>query len=330
MFYLEKNENNEIHESVSKAEVLKHIEPKVKELMDLHLAKRKLWFSSDFLPADEKETEDKIHILNKLKLRARAIKDSARVALAMNLLTEEGLPHFHRLIAKHLGDESVWAKWNYMWTAEEDRHGNILRDYARDSRVFNFRQIEMMQFSYQQEGFNPGWDNDPYKVFVYTTLQERATQISHKNTGKTVSEEEPLLNGILSSIAADEARHFVFYRNMFKEILSVDPERALQAASSIMPAIDMPGHSMPHFREMADIIRREKIYCPEDYLSIVEEVIKYWGIEFLTGLNEKAVKAQDKILAIPARLKKIAEYIEQKSTSKSYSFNFIYDRLICT
>lgn len=330
MYYIDKNENDQINETVSKAEVLKHLEPKVKELMDSHLAKRKLWFSSDFLPAEEKEPEDNPRMLTNLRLRVKGIKDPARTALAMNLLTEEGLPHFHRLIAKHLGDDSIWSKWNYMWTAEEDRHGNVLRDYARDSRIFNFRQIEMMQFSYQQEGFNTDWDKDPYKVFVYTTLQERATQISHKNTGKSVSDTEPLLGEILNSIAADEARHFVFYRNVFKEILNIDPVRALQAASSIMPAIDMPGIAMPHFREMAEIIRREKIYGPYDYKSIVEEVIKFWGIELITGLSDQAARAQEKILAIPQRLKKIAEYIEQKSSSKSFSFEFLYNRMIYT
>ncbi|MGQ9643773.1 MAG: acyl-ACP desaturase, partial [Ignavibacterium sp.] len=162
------------------------------------------------------------------------------------------------------------------WTGEEDRHGNILRDYARDSRLFSFKEVEMMQFYYQEAGFNPNWDKDPYKVFVYTTLQERATQFSHKNTGKLVGEDEPLLNGILSNIAADEAKHFTFYRNVFKEVLKLDPNRAMVSASEIMPAIDMPGLSMPNFREMADVVRRVGIYGPRDYLSIVEEAIKFW------------------------------------------------------
>ena len=81
-----------------------------------------------------------------------------------------------------------------MWTAEEDRHGCVLRDYVRDGRLFNFRQIELMQFPYQEAGFNPDWDKDPYKVFVYTTLQEKAAQISHKNTGKYVETESLFLN----------------------------------------------------------------------------------------------------------------------------------------
>lgn len=322
------NQPTEEKEIKSKTEVLNELESKVKEWMEQHIAKRRLWFSSDFLPVDEKNTDDKNKIVDGLRHRAKGIKDPARVAVALNLLTEEGLPHFHRLIAQHLGSESFWSKWNNMWTGEEDRHGNILRDYARDSRLFSFREVEMMQFYYQEAGFNPNWDKDPYKVFVYTTLQERATQFSHKNTGKLVGEDEPLLNGILSNIAADEAKHFTFYRNVFKEVLKLDPNRAMVSASEIMPAIDMPGLSMPNFREMADVVRRVGIYGPRDYLSIVEEAIKFWEIETFTGLNELAKKAQEKILSIPKRLEKVAEYVEKRTTSKTFSFDFIYNRII--
>lgn len=315
-------------EMLSKIEVLNHLESKVKEWIDAHVSKRRLWMSSDFLPADEQNNEDQEKNVKNLRERVRGINDSARVAIAVNLLTEEGLPHFHRIIAKHLGDSSFWSKWNNMWTAEEDRHGCVLRDYVRDGRLFNFREIELMQFHYQESGFNPDWNNDPYKIFVYTTLQERATQISHKNTGKHVGSNEPLLDGILSNIAADEAKHFTFYRNVFKSILEVDPVRALQSASSIMPSIEMPGTSMPNFREIADILRRVNIYGPRDYQGIVEEVIKFWNIEFLTGLNELAAKAQEKILAIPKRLEKVAEYIELNTKKKSFSFGFIYNRIL--
>lgn len=312
----------------AKTEMLSHLEQKVQEYIKTHLSKRKLWFSSDFLPADEKFSDDQEQNLKKLRERVRGLPDSVRVAVAINLLTEEGLPHFHRIIAKHLGDESFWASWNNMWTAEEDRHGCVLRDYARDSRLFNFKQIELMQYYYQESGFNPDWDKDPYKVFVYTTLQERATQISHKNTGTLAGENEPLLNGILNSVAADEAKHFSFYRNVFKEILKLDPSRAILSAAAIIPAIDMPGLSMPNFREMADVVRRVGIYGPWDYKRIVEEAISFWEIELMTGLDELASKAQEKILAIPERLKKIGQYIETKTTSKTFSFDFIYNRIL--
>lgn len=323
-----KENNSDKSSFAQKTEVLKHLEEKVELWMKDHVDKRKLWFSSDFLPADEKMNDDQENNIKNLRDRARGLKDEVRVAVALNLLTEEGLPHFHRLIAQYLGDRSFWSKWNNMWTAEEDRHGAILRDYVRDARLFSFREVELMQFHYLESGFNPDWDKDPYKVFVYTTLQERATQFSHKNTGKLAGEDEPLLNGILSNIAADEAKHFTFYRNVFKEIINLDPNNALLSAVDIMPAIDMPGFSMPNFRDMADVVRRVGIYGPRDYKKIVEEAIKFWEIELLTGLNDLAQKAQEKILSIPKRLEKVAEYIEKRTESKTFSFDFVYNRIL--
>ena len=50
--------------------------------------------------------------------------------------------------------------------------------------------------------------------------------------------------------------------------------------------IDMPGVTMPGFKELAEVIRRAGIYGPRDYLRIVQEQIRYWKIESLQGLNE--------------------------------------------
>jgi len=316
------------YETKSKVEVLNTLEEKVKQWMNTHIEKRKLWFSSDFLPADEKNSDDDENIISKLRERVRGIKDSARVAIGLNLITEEGLPHFHRILSKYLGDDSFWSKWNYMWTAEEDRHGCVLRDYARDSRLFNFSRLDQMQYVYNEKGFDPDWDRDPYKVFVYTTLQERATQFSHKNTGDHIGKEEPLINGILNNIAADEAKHYTFYRNVFKEILKIDPDHALQSALSILPTIDMPGIKMPNFREMADVVRRAKIYSAWDYKKIVDEAIAFWNIEIMDGLNEMGRVAQDKIMALPKRLEKVAQYLDKKTEEKSFSFELIYNRIL--
>jgi acyl-[acyl-carrier-protein] desaturase len=314
------------HETREKFDILRELTPLANELMHQHNHHRRDWSPNDFLPADEQMSEDQEENLAKLRERARSIPDPARVAICVNLITEEGLPHFHRLISAHLGDESVWGDWNFLWTAEEDRHGCLLRDYTREARIFKYRHVEMMQFAYLRDGFTPSWDKDPYKVFVYTTLQERATQWSHFNTGKLVSEEEPLLFGILKCIAGDESKHFMFYRKVFKAILDIDPNRALESALAIMPAIDMPGLTMPNFKEMADVVRRVGIYGPWDYKKIVEEAIEHWKIETLTGLNDAGRQAQEKIMMIPKRLQKIAEYLDYKSKKKSFDFNFIYNR----
>jgi len=311
-------------ETLARVEVLADLEDVVHDLMEAHEAKRVLWFPSELL-APPPDTDPDHHV-RELRARAEGISLPARVALALNLLTEEGLPHFHRLLAVYLGSTSFWSKWTNLWTAEEDRHGAILHDYSRDSRILDNPVLERMQFEYLKAGFEPSWDRDPYRVFVYTTLQERATQMSHANTGKVASEYEPTIGMVLSNVAKEEARHYTFYRTIFNEVLKRDPNRALASAAEVMPAIDMPGINMPHFREMADVIRRAGIYGPRDYLKIVEEQIRYWAIETLAGLDEIGKRAQEKILQIPKRLERVADMMETRSRAKTFSFAVAFAR----
>lgn len=309
-----------------KYDVLRDIEGAVRDLISRHLSKRELWYPSEFLPADEGTDNDKQ--IAELRKRAEGVSDCARVALTLNILTEEGLPHFHRLIAHALGEEPTWREWNGLWTAEEDRHGNILRDYIRDSRLLKFSTLERLQFDYIRSGFHPRWNGDPYKIIVYTSAQEKATFVSHTNTGKLVGDREPLLYTIAQKIAQDESRHYAFYLNVFKEILARDPNLALESAADVMPGIDMPGISMANFNEYADVVRRSGIYGPRDYQKIVEQLIGSWNIGVLTQLNEIGRRAQDRIMSVPARLQKVAEFIESRINAKSFRFDVIFGRLL--
>jgi acyl-[acyl-carrier-protein] desaturase len=313
-----------LKETQAKMEVLADLEPVVDRLMQAHEAKRILWMPSELLKAPPDTDPDQF--VRELRERAQGISLPMRVALALNLLTEEGLPHFHRLLAVYLGSESFWSRWTNLWTAEEDRHGAVLHDYAHDTQVLNNPVLEKMQFDYLRAGFDPAWDKDPYRVFVYTTLQERATQVSHANTGKYASQYEPLIGVVLANVAKEEARHYAFYREIFLEVLKRDPNTALVSAATVMPAIDMPGVKMPGFREMADVIRRAGIYGPGDYIKIVEEQIRYWKLETLSDLNEAGEIAREKIMGIPARLSRIADAMVTRTRSKTFAFDVAFAR----
>ena len=300
------------------------MEQVVYDLIRDHEAKRKIWWPSDLMGSAE--LDDPETYLKEMRERADGIPDAVRISIAICLLTEEGLPHFHRLIAVHFGDDSFWRKWNNLWTAEEDRHGVVLHDYCRETRILHARSLDQLQFDYINAGFHPRWEYDPYRLFVYTSLQERATQFSHTGTGKIAEKYDPKIGYILYRVAGDEARHFGFYRQVFAEILKRDPNRALESASHVVPSLEMPGASMPNFKEYSDVIRRAGIYGPRDYQRLVEEQIAFWDIENLTGLNEMGEKAQERILQTPKRLKKIADYYEARTTEKSFSFDIVYQR----
>ena len=109
-------------------------------------------------------------------------------------------------------------------------------------------------------------------------------------------------------------------------MLKRDPDEALASAATILPSIDMPGHSLRNFNAYADVVRRSGIYGPRDYIFIVEALIKAWGIDTMCNLKEKGKKAQEKILAIPERLKKVADYIETRNKSKSFQLEFVFNK----
>lgn len=309
-----------------KSEVMASLEPLVEKLMARHLDERKLWMPSDFLPASEVMADEQLRELDELRDRVRGIPDPVRVSLALNLLTEEGLPHFHRLIAVYMGSDNTWSTWNYLWTAEEDRHGCVLHDYVRDTRLFDMRAFEGLQYQYLEAGFNPDWQYDPYQLLAYTSLQERATQAAHANTGKLAAKYDPTLQRILGHIAADESRHFRFYRDAFRGLLEVDATRAMESALKVMPRLAMPGHTIGGYVEMAEVVRRADIYGPRDYRKVVSECLEAWGIADLTPEDAAGREAQDKLMAVPERLDKLADILERRTKPKGFSFDFIYQR----
>jgi acyl-[acyl-carrier-protein] desaturase len=281
---------------------------------------------SDLVPASEHMTDEEARDARELPERASKLPDAVRVSLALNLLTEEGLPHFHRLLAVYLGSGNAWSRWNFLWTAEEDRHGCILHDYVRDTRLFDMKAFERLQYQYLEAGFDPEWDRDPYKVLAYTSLQERATQAAHANTGKLAGKYEPLIQRILGRVAADEARHFQFYRDAFIGLLEVDATRAMESALEVMPRLAMPGHTIAGYADMAEVVYRAGIYGPREYRKVVVECLDTWGIADLQPGDARGREVQAKLMAVPDRLDKLADLLEKRTKSKSFSFDFIYRR----
>jgi len=309
-------------------EVLIAAEPVLQQAMDEHLARRKLWFPNDLMPADATMDAGDDAALAEIRKNAKGLPDSVRVAVALNLLTEEGLPHFHRLIATHMGNESAWRAWNNVWTAEEDRHGCAMRDYVRDARLFNMGELEKLQYQYIAAGFDPEWEQDPYRLMAYTSLQEKATQISHANTGRLAGNHEPMLQKVLAHLAGDESRHYQFYRSTFAEILRVDSNRALAALLKVVLGFSMPGHNIDGFSGMSDVLDRSNIFGTRQYLKIVAELLEYWNIGGMTGLDAEGASAQERLMKVPARLSRVADYAQAKQQAKQYAFAFLDGRTV--
>ncbi len=296
------------------------------------------WQPSDFLP--DLSQEDWVEQVKDLRRGASGIPDELMVVLVGDMVTEEALPTYQTWLNRLHGvtdpsgvSDSPWAQWSRGWTSEENRHGDLLNRYLFLSGRVDMRSVETTIHHLIRNGFNPQTENDPYLGFVYTSFQERATKISHRNVAtlaKRAGDER--LHRICGVIAGDEARHEKAYKLFMKKIFEIDPVASTRAFALmmrkkvVMPAILMQNGSDDNlFVRFSRVAQRTGVYTARDYAEIIEELVEYWGIAALTGLSDLAAEAQEYLCNLASRYRNIAERITIGGPER---FSWIFGREI--
>ena len=184
----------------------------------------KNWQPQDFLP--DPESEQFLDEIKEIQERSKGISDDLMVVLVGDLITEEALPTYMNMLntleeTKDTtgADGTPWAQWTRKWSAEENRHGDLMNKYMWMTGKCNMKPIETTIQNLIGSGMNPKTDNNPYLGFVYTSFQERATKVSHGNTARMALEAgDDKLAKICGIIAADEGRHEIAYQRIIDEV----------------------------------------------------------------------------------------------------------------
>ncbi|WP_026351303.1 acyl-ACP desaturase [Hymenobacter aerophilus] len=305
---------------ISRSEVLQSMEGFLKENMNTFLKSVETsWQPSDFLPDSRQETFfDEVKLLRE---RAGGLSYDLLAVLIGDTITEEALPNyeawFHELDDLNRNPDNGWAQWIRGWTAEENRHGDLLNRYLYLTGRVNMREFEVSTQYLINDGFDLGTAHDPYRAFVYTSYQEMATNISHRRVGqlaRTAGDDQ--LSKLCGMIAGDENRHARVYKTFVEKIFEADPSEMMLAFEDMMrKKIVMPAHYMREmgvemgktFGHFTDAAQRLGVYTSHDYTEILDTLIQDWKIEQMTDLNAAAEKARDYIVALPNRLRRVAD-----------------------
>ncbi len=320
----------------TRLEVMNFLGQKIDDIIEQFLKKiDENWQPSDFLPESNKPEFTK-EILE-IQEQCKELPYEYMAILVGDLITEEALPTYESWLMDIEGVSKLepqgWSKWMRMWTAEENRHGDLLNKYIYLSGRVNMRQMEISTQHLIADGMDIGTATDPYKNFVYTSFQELATNISHRRTAtlaKKYGNEQ--LSKICAVIASDELRHAKAYKSFVTKIFEVDPSEMMLAFEEMMrKKIVMPAHflrqqgekistSWSHF---SDAAQRIGVYTSMDYTNIMESLIEEWNIGNICGLNGAAEKGRDYLMGLPDRFRKVAERSGIKAPLE-YQFNWIY------
>jgi acyl-[acyl-carrier-protein] desaturase len=299
------------------------------------------WQPADFLPdlaADNWKDQ-----LTDFRQQAQNLPDEVLVVLVGDMVTEEALPSYQTWLNRLQGvsdptgaSDSPWARWGRGWTAEENRHGDLLNKYLFLTGRVDMRAIETTIHHLINNGFDPQTGNDPYLGFVYTSFQERATKISHRNVGELAKRAgEDRLHRICGMIAADEARHERAYKLFMARVFTLDPDGAVLAFARmmrtkvIMPAQLMgEGHDQSLFARFSRLAQKAGVYTAADYASIIGALVEEWSIAGLKSLSAAAAEAQEYLCGLPQRYQRLAERVERAGHGGPEQFGWIYNRVV--
>jgi acyl-[acyl-carrier-protein] desaturase len=331
------NAQNEVQVTSHQLEVIKSIEGFVGGQLDSLLVKvEESWQPSDYLP--DLSAENWNDQLEEFRKTAAVLSDEVLVVLVGDMVTEEALPTYQTWLNRLNGvtdptgaSPSPWARWSRGWTSEENRHGDLLNKYLYLTGRVDMRSVETTIHHLINNGFDPRTENDPYLGFVYTSFQERATKISHRNVGVLAKRAgEDRLHKICGMIAGDEARHEKAYKLFMTKIFELDPAAAVQAFAKMMKSkIAMPallmddGKNKNLFSKFSLVAQKAGVYTAKDYAEIIGNLVAEWRIESLTGISDASAKAQDYLCGLSERYLKLAERVSFSGVEK---FSWLYER----
>ncbi|MBU2995729.1 acyl-ACP desaturase [Cellulophaga baltica] len=318
-------------------EVMRAIEHKVSDFIDQFLIPiEDIWQPTDFLP--DSQSDGFLDAVKQIQEESKELGYDFWVTMVADTITEEALPTYESWLMDVEGVDqhgenkrNGWAKWVRNWTAEENRHGDVLNKYLYLSGRVNMKEVEITTQHLIADGFDIGTDRDPYKNFVYTSFQELATNISHKRVGQMAKKKGNVLLGKMCTIiAGDEMRHHLAYREFVKSIFEHDPNQMMLAFADMMKKkIVMPAHFLREsggtigtaFENFSNCAQRLGVYTAMDYIDILKKLNAYWQLDNIRSLNDDGERARDYLMKLPSRLERIAT--RMKHPEDDYQFKWV-------
>ncbi|MEY2404337.1 MAG: acyl-[acyl-carrier-protein] desaturase [Acidimicrobiaceae bacterium] len=281
--------------------LLRELAPVAERLYDRHDAAAKEWFPHEMVPWSRGRDFEAGECWDPGEV---AMPDGVRSALFVNLLTEDNLPYYFRTIEQMFGADSIWGLWVRRWTAEEGRHSIVIRDYLTVTRSVDPIALERARMHQVSTGITPD-PGTPADGLAYVALQELATRIAHRNTGKLL--EDRLGYEVMARVASDENLHFLFYRDLVTAALEVDPSTTVIALERQVRDFEMPGTGIVDFADHASAIAKAGIYDLQLHHEqiLVPVVLRHWAVESLEGLTPEAEEARAKLVHFIDRVGRI-------------------------
>ena len=280
---------------LSEDELITALEKALPEIAEEHAEAALHWNPGDWVPWDKGRNfaflggED-------FEPGQETLSPTAAAGLLALLLTKDNLPSIHRVLSIHFPPFSDWRQLIGVWTAEDNRHSIVLRDYLVVTRAMdpvdaeNRRRIHVVA----------GWKQTPEGIDglgpldVLAILAVHENQCAHFITNLIEYAEDPDLVTILEKIRTDDAAQAAMFQAYLMAGAVADQEATVLAVDRALAGIEHIGSDIADFDA-----QREYISDFEDVASdaaIAAKLAQELKLESLQSLSDEAQAARARIL----------------------------------
>lgn len=280
---------------LSEDELIIALEKALPEISEEHAAAALDWNPGDWVPWDKGRNfaflggED-------FEPGQETLSPTAAAGLLALLLTKDNLPSIHRVLSIHFPPFSEWRQLIGVWTAEDNRHSIVLRDYLVVTRAMDPVEAE----NYRRIHVVAGWRQTPEGVAdlgpldVLAILAVHENQCAHYITKLIEYAEDPDLVTILEKIRIDDAAQAAMFQAYLMAGAVADQETTVLAVDRALAGIEHIGSDIADFDTQREYI--SDFEDAESDAAIAAKLAVELKLESLQSLSEEAEAARNRIL----------------------------------
>ncbi|MFJ1457921.1 acyl-ACP desaturase [Nocardia sp. N2S4-5] len=263
-------------------ELLESLAAEVEENLRRHMAVADGWQPHDHVPWDDGRNFAFLGGTDWEQGQSE-LSEVARLALTVSVLIADNLPSYHRELGKYLRT-GPWWRWVGRWTAEENRHEILIRNYLMVSRSVDPVELERLRMAHMTDGFRRP-SLHLLDVLAANAFEETAAAVRHRNTAAL--QENPLVTAIAERLAADDELQAVFFANLVAAGLDLAPDQTVRAIADQVAAFRVPEVALPGGRNSTEVLAEAGIYDPAREGELVfAPLLERWNIFSRTDFTD--------------------------------------------
>ncbi|QOW37762.1 acyl-ACP desaturase [Nocardia seriolae] len=269
-------------------DLLASLEGEVEANLARHIAAAPEWQPHDYVPWDDGRNFAFLGGTDWDPAQSE-LSEVAKTALTVSVLIADNLPAYHRELGKYLRT-GHWWRWVGRWTAEENRHEILIRNYLMVTRSVDPVELERMRMAHMTTGFR----RPPMHlldVLAAAAFEEAAAAVRHRTTARLA--DNVIVATIADRLAADDELQTVFCANLIAAALDLAPDQTVRAIADRIADFHVPVVQLADGRTSDEVLAEAGIYDSAREPELVfTPLLEQWNIFTRTDFGDEGEKAR--------------------------------------